>query len=252
MLQMAKDLVKRVLPDILVFQISPIIIRYYSTLMTWLVTSRKYDAEISPMSLIWINPSRIKTKMPEDGSSPFNHSNVISEVVAGDWDQQSVPLEEYHLYRSFFDRFENELDWEETELYQECERKFEQGHTEWGCENMDDFEDRLDELDSLVKNIRTNGYRTQKELRRLERDTTALRDIHRYWPPELHEITVNIDRDGRFILHDGRHRLTIAHVLGLDRIPVRVKARHLIWQKKRDRVAGSNEEINLDHPDIPT
>jgi hypothetical protein len=51
----------------------------------------------------------------------------------------------------------------------------------------------------------------------------------------LDEVAVHIGRDGEFLFSDGRHRLAIAQILGIPRIPVVVCWRHRDWhQFKKD------------------
>jgi hypothetical protein len=53
-----------------------------------------------------------------------------------------------------------------------------------------------------------------------------------------HEISVNIDRHGRYRFQDGRHRLAIARTLGIACVPVRVLVRDRKWVEFRgaDRI----------------
>ena len=49
---------------------------------------------------------------------------------------------------------------------------------------------------------------------------------------------VHIGREGQFLLgNNGNHRIPIASVLGVERVPCHVQARHLEWQLLRDAVA---------------
>ena len=65
-----------------------------------------------------------------------------------------------------------------------------------------------------------------------------------------------IDKDGSILLDDGRHRVAIAEILGIDSIPVNVLARHSGWQVTRERVdqgkigTDQDSEICLNHPDL--
>lgn len=66
-------------------------------------------------------------------------------------------------------------------------------------------------------------------------------------PPELYEVTVNVGRDGEFILNEGRHRFSVANALGLSSIPVRVLIRHKEWQQMREEIVSKE---NHSHPDL--
>ena len=66
---------------------------------------------------------------------------------------------------------------------------------------------------------------------------------------------MNIGRDGDIILDDGRHRLIIAKILGISRVPVRVYVRHPNWMDIRSEIESNSKpsESNADilsHPDL--
>lgn len=68
------------------------------------------------------------------------------------------------------------------------------------------------------------------------------------------EVLVHIDRDGNFLLSNGRHRYAIARVLDLE-ILVQVVCRHKEWQTLRDELTGVSETDAFDetiatHPDL--
>ena len=245
-----KEAIKTGVPDPIVFRISPPIIEWYSKAATWCICGRHYEAPINPTDLIYVDPTDVEEMMTDDSRSHLNHSNVISEVIDGPWDELTRPLSDYHLYRSFQSHFEEGVPWEHTELYEVRKQRFAQGEYNWGCENMTEFESRLDTLDQMFINIKKEGYKSQRELRSHDGSDIALRDIHRYWPPELHEVIINIGREGKLILHDGRHRLSIAKILEIDEIPVRVKVRHEDWQGVRDDKIADNTRQTDDHPDL--
>lgn len=64
------------------------------------------------------------------------------------------------------------------------------------------------------------------------------------------EISIHIGRNGELIFHDGRNRLSIAKILGLDSIPVVVLVRHKQWQDTRDRLTNDNSREEPTHPDL--
>lgn len=228
-----KDALKRAVPNPILFRLSPHAVRNYVRIKTWYTCGRHYAAPIDPFALIAIEPERVETGMCKDADRHFSYSNAIPEVKAGDWDREIRSIAEFDIYETFQRRFLDCEPWDRTPFYERMSRQIDRGRTKWGCETLHDFEERLAVLDELYAAIDEYGYKTQTELRRAG-DAVATRDIHKYWPPELHEVTVNIDRAGELIFHDGRHRLFIAKVAGVDKIPVRVKVRHEEWQRRRD------------------
>lgn len=63
-----------------------------------------------------------------------------------------------------------------------------------------------------------------------------------------HEIAVDVGRDGQLLFVDGRHRLAIAKILGLDTVPIVFLVRHSSWMEQREIFA--KDESVLDHPDL--
>jgi len=73
-------------------------------------------------------------------------------------------------------------------------------------------------------------------------------------------VTVNISRDGKYLFQNGRHRLSVALVLGIEKIPVKVLVRHDDWvllRKKILKIASRSggtlyqPALHLDLMDIP-
>ena len=247
-----KDQIKTIIPNSVLFRLGPFSVGQYARLMTWYRYGRHHDAPINPMEIIRVDPTTIEYKMANEDCF-FAETDVISEVVDGEWDKHVQKLDEYDLYRAIVRRIRDGTPWEETDFYARVERRYEtRDYDKWGCSTFDEFRDRLDELDELHKTIARDGYKTQRELRRAGNPAPATREIHYYWPPELHEVTINIGRNGEFIFHEGRHRFAIASALKLDEIPVRVNIRHSEWQERRDRAAQGKvvkSRFN-NHPDL--
>lgn len=201
----------------------------------------------TPTDVIYINPDDITYCAPTLVGPKYDLDRDCCHVVGGDWDMnrgfegwiykrqfrnkanitepQLIPFDQYAFYDSLKQHFLNGVPWEETKMYK------------WAIENLEasarysckeEVKTWLRGIDELYKRIDDNGYLTQQEL-------VADGLIERSTPfPEYNEVHVNITRDGEFVLGiNGRHRTTIAKILGLEEIPVRVFARHRIWQEVR-------------------
>ena len=78
------------------------------------------------------------------------------------------------------------------------------------------------------------------------------------WGSSQDPFCVCIGADGEFIFTTGKHRLALAKAAGLERIPARISARHVKWQKLRESVvndlqrglAFSEVYSDLGHPDF--
>ncbi len=82
----------------------------------------------------------------------------------------------------------------------------------------------------LINSIKENGYRLNSDVS-IESDDTESLSKHKIMSSE---ITVNIGRNGEYLFQDGRHRLAIAQILGLNLVPVKVLVRHEKWQELRE------------------
>lgn len=196
-------------------------------------------------------------------------------IVSGEWDisvsdkevffhedytesteRTIVKLDNYELYQSFVEHFEDGVSWEKTQFFQEMQSR--SSDIASGYYSAENLEKRFEGLDELYENIKREGYRTQAEIRTQERapldhDVPLLeRNV-----PELNEVTVNIGRNGEMIVDEGFHRFSIAKILAL-KIPVRVFVRHSLWQERRAAVADavSVHDVEpsvmeyIDHPDM--
>lgn len=206
----------------------------------------KYAAPIDPFEIHWVDVDRIDRQLP-----PFPRPKYRSagRVADGDWDRMGRPFEETDLYRAFEAHFERNRDWEETEFYDRVVDQIENYQSMWGCRTRAEFEERCTELEALKKRIENEGYMTQAELAASSDEEVAAKD-HRSPVARfiLDEMTVSVARDGELLLDDGRDRLAIAKIIGLEEVPVWIQLRHAEWQRLRDRVA-TGEITRADLPD---
>jgi len=108
------------------------------------------------------------------------------------------------------------------------------------------LEKRTKYIENLHQSMDENGYLTQEKAPNDHRN----KDI-------FHEVSVNIGRNGEIIFNNrsGHHRLSLAKILDVDKIPVIVIARHKQWQKLRADIYNNGlseehgEEIR-NHPDL--
>lgn len=134
-------------------------------------------------------------------------------VLDGDWDLAKQPFEPLP---SLVEMFHHGVDHRDTREYQVMHRAVRAGDFRWtkGCTTEEEVEAYFGQLTDVFDDIRAGGYRTQREL----------------GIPGDDEIRVCVDRDGRLaVIGGGTHRLTIATLLDLERIPVVVKRVHGRW-----------------------
>lgn len=174
----------------------------------------------------------------------------------GDWDLGKKHINENAKYEMFRQHFQHGREWRETERYQKVVNKLKNNQKinelDAPKQNISKYEEYLSYLDNLYKNIDTEGYKSQEELS-ASSDFTKRR-IH----PSLNEIQVFIGRNGEIICKSGLHRLYIAKLAGIEKVPVRTQVRHKKWQKIREQIRSAesfyelDESVkeNLGHPEL--
>lgn len=218
--------------------------------------------------LIYIDPSDINYLVVPHFW--WSHSRYSTHIEDGDWDRQIasdeaiisarhegfekrqlLPINKLKFFRGAKEHFEENIPWNETEFYNSVLNNIE-NYNGWDrYESPDDFEQTLTDIDELYENMKMNGYQSQTELTTPNLHNGGLDSY-------LHEVAVDIGREGDLYFDDGRHRFVIARLLGIERIPVRVLVRHTKWQDYRYELAKSNNdqvehqqiEPNFKHPDL--
>lgn len=218
------------------------------------MNQRGVFAPADPRELRYVDPGGIRE---ETGFHPHFCWRKIGAVKGGDWDVNRLGLLEKPFFREIYDallaRYVAGKPWEEITLVQEVLREERHWHHHIGEEVWD----WCNHLDRLYESMQTEGYLSQREVYRMsfseacESDSVSIID----W---MDDIRIDIGRDGQLLRHDGKHRLWLAELLGIERIPVCVVVRHRRWQALRDEVARADhvDELSddalrhLDHPDM--
>jgi len=223
-----------------------------------------YPSPPDPFKLEWVDPDRIPRHTRRRYPPWKGRARRFGEVRGGEWDRRDRPdvdpayrgpppelfvadrFEESVLYRSSEAHFDRGVDWEETPLFADLKRLIRTDDREYeyvwhGCRSVEDVRSRFRYLDGLYDAIRQDGFRSQWEM--------VLRDPERGFRDWFeNEITVDVGRDGELLLVCGKHRLTIAKLLGVDRIPVLFLVRHPEWMARRREALRTPPAA--DHPDL--
>ena len=168
------------------------------------------------------------------------------QVLGGDWDRNRFPVEELYVMQSFREHFDGDRAWQETEYYQRNVELIARGESKWGCLSREHFDERCRFLDELYAEISTSGFKSQRELPGKSGTGYELFD----------EVSACIDRDGRFLFEDGRHRFCIAKLAGVESIPVQITVRHMNWHLFRQEILDYAKRHQgkvyapLPHPDL--
>lgn len=224
----------------------------------------EYSSPVDPYKIERVDPVEIDSFTGREFPPWRDRWNRWGRVRDGDWDRRTdvevapdytgPPVDLYHadrfeetiLHRSMRERFENGVDWTETEFVREVLRlvsESDRNHVWHVCRTESEILQRCRFLDELYSSMATRGCLSQRELaRRNPADPRGLRETLR------DEIVVDVGRDGELLFVSGRHRLSIAKLLDLDRIPVAFLTRHEEWMASRDAAFESGS--TLEHPDL--
>ena len=227
--------------------------RFYINYYCWSNFNRQNSADIKPFRLLYINPDDIEDYIV-DGHRNYEEDYLKPRIKDGDWDLQKKDFESKDIFKSIKMRFKENKSWTNTPKYKNSINAIEnneENYYKYGAETEKELLDSLKQIDELHNNILKEGYKTQNEARKgIKTDRNFRIDEHL---PHIREILVSIGRDGDFILEDGNHRLAIAKLLELEKIPVRVLIRHREWQKIRNQAVNNPEKLTKkqkQHPDI--
>jgi len=211
----------------------------------------KYDApvkiympiKVAPNDIIYtISWNEIEDKYRTDMRTIYykRKPELAGTVLGGDWDLGLKKFENSVVYKSFFIHFVDGTPWNETELYLKLIEKISafEGQNWWDCKSEEDLIKRCENLDILFNLIKKEGYKSQKELSKNINYPVTFKPPRNNPINQIieNEIAIDIGRNGQLIFVDGRNRLSIAKILGLESIPVIVLVRHKQWQQLRDKI----------------
>lgn len=205
---------------------------------------RTYSNKFDNDRIHWLDPERIQHCSLKE----FNPYQYKGEIIGGNWDQLEKKFEDLDVYIAIKEACINGKDWEDTVFYQRVLADINNGKFLWGCRNKSELDRRCKSLESLYQNIKNRGYKSQSEL---------LSEENTYNPMKIEdEITVNVGRKGDFLFNNGAHRLSIAKLLGIPKVPVRITVRHPQWRDFRKEILHHAEEHDkriyspITHPDL--
>ncbi|MDA0337365.1 MAG: hypothetical protein O2782_19550, partial [bacterium] len=185
-----------------------------------------------PETIYWIDPRRIRLHTnfvaqgheaaPED--RVFDPEKDKGKVFDGDWDLADFEFCQMEVYQAFEEVILRQGSWEQTPFYRTLAAGIGTGANPWHINSTEDLAARFLYLDQLIESVRTQGYKLAHEVS-LPGEAESLEKHGRFGS----EISVNIGRDGLYLFQDGRHRLAIAQILGLEKVSVKVLVRHRKW-----------------------
>jgi hypothetical protein len=198
-----------------------------------------------PDTVYWIDPARIVRHTNYAGAGSglapkdrvFDARRARGKVIGGNWDRSEFRFEDLDVYDAIRRRIEHGVDWRSTELHRRlADELASRGSTSWNIRSREDLERHFTRLDRLIASIRAHGFKRSHEIA-LAGEDKGLDGDAQYGA----EIAVNVGRDGHYYFQDGRHRLAIAKLLGIPRVPVKVLVRHSQWVEFRQFVRSLAE-----------
>lgn len=156
--------------------------------------------------VLWIDPAEIKYMADNNSATRerflFTTGKIVDEK---NWDIKFRKIEEYDFFTSSAEHYEEGIPWNQTDFYARRINEMKAGIEKSGSKNIKEWHLRLQEEEEHYNRIKKHGYKSQAELK-----------THRFWD----EVRVCIGRKGELYFVDGRHRLSIAKALEIDKIPV--------------------------------
>ena len=154
--------------------------------------------------------------------------NLHGDFIApGDWDLDAMPLDLLPVVVQLFVEGRSPHD---TDEYQRLSAKIRIGNFAWtkGNRSIKELDEYFAALINAFHDIKANGYRTQSEI----------------GENGIDEIRVCVDRHGRLcVFGGGTHRLSIAKLLRLQRVPVILKRVHSTWVSEWMQKARTSDPV---------
>jgi len=180
----------------------------------WIGRYIRYKA----LPISYINPLKIKYRVRRfEGPSPY--------IQNGDWDLKKV---RFIWDKSIVQLFQLNLKPHETDQYKEMKKAIEKQdwHNSRDCRDINDLNAYFQTLYDIYNDMEKRKYRPSTTV-----EPIYLNKRRRYYPDE---ICVSIGRNGEYINErGGGHRLSIAQLLKVDKIPVILIGMHYDFVKTK-------------------
>lgn len=201
------------------------------------------DPPIDPFERLLVDPSRITRFTGREFPVWDERWLDFGVALDGDWDKRERPpidssyrgpdpslylaesFTETPLHEALEAHFVDGVPWEELAFVERVKRRAEKSDEPvWHqCSSVPEIRQHCRDLDQLYRSIREQGCLSMREINARENRRLTFREVME------NEILVDVARDGEMLFVTGRHRLSMARILGLERIPVAIVTRHAQW-----------------------
>lgn len=194
----------------------------------------KYKVPPNPEQILWIQIDDISGWYR---GNRFDEITFHGQIKGGNWSKKTTPKHQYlansDKYRTIVERFVEGKTWQETTLFREryINKKILPGN----ATNLNELANYYSErYDAIFESIKENKGLLPPDKNK----------------PNIAPMYICIGSKGEiFWTVDGNHRLYMAMVLGIEKIPVKVLKRHKKWQAFRDQTL-QREIKPFEHPDL--
>ena len=195
--------------------------------LIWMKIYRNFASRRDTAVVINIDPHEITRYTPRPRAIK-NRWNDISLLAPGKWDQWSTKqFDNTIFYRSLVQRYEEGTNWEDTILYNETAREIDRRGVSYsykynGYSTRQELKNRLSYIDKIYQSISLEGYKTKEKLKNNITNEVELGSPH----DSVNEVMIDLSRTGEPLFVNGKHRLGLAKILNIDRIPALVIFHH--------------------------
>lgn len=177
------------------------------------LVNRPYQVVVVPIAQIASRCARRPTEVPSLRYRTIGKTRyrMVGRIARGEFHLGEFSLEDTPHFQSLHRVFVQNQSWDTTHYVQEFNQKLRQrGTARMGVASWDEFQRFFDSWERLFQDMQQKGYRCQRQLRgRPER-----------------EIEIGVGPHGELFFIDGIHRLSLARILGVERVPVIVNLWH--------------------------
>lgn len=187
--------------------------------------------------LVWVDPKSVKycTKFVSgvncsrnEGPNYVHYSDLnrgyfpvgeIGNYYGGMWDDFEIKIESMSEYKALREFIVEKKAWYDTNFSKEIELLFLNGENSYGFKSLSEYKEfREADLIGLVGNVRKYGL--------LPSSTNPL--SRRYFD----NVQLNQGRDGSYFFNGGFHRFCVSRILGVNKIPAVIVARHVLCDER--------------------
>lgn len=171
---------------------------------------------------IYVKPAEVQFRY---STAIFDRSNS-GEVHDGDWEKNYRDFDSSRKYQACIKRFVHNYEWEDTGIYEYLLDLIEKKGPVDGCSNLDDIVARYKKLDQLYHKLKNSG-----------KSFLPRKKMNRWNFREEGGVLFHIDKNNNPIFgNDGLHRISIAKILELEKIPAQIGVVHVdalsVWRDK--------------------